>query len=326
MGKEDSKRLNDHISESRKEELIKILAENRAYPMCSKKGKIFFVSKKSTFFDEIKDEIIEKLHLKSKEDCKVIREIIKNELAKQRTNKPIRKWVKEERPREILVKQGAETLNSAKLLAILLRTGREGVSAEELARVLLNHFGSLRAIDSASIQELQKIDGIGMAKAAQIKASLEMGKRLMKEKAEKKRRIKSAKDAISYVRDYYSPYLRDSNKEFFNAILLDVKNKVIDNIELSKGSLTGAVVDATEIIKESAKKSASYIILVHNHPSGEIEPSEEDIDTTKEIMKACRLIGIKVLDHIIIGRNEEDFFSFLGNGVIQEDKHAAKTL
>jgi len=324
MGKEASKKLNDHIFEFRREGIINFLVENKVYPMYSKKGKIFFRGK-SAFFDEIKDEIIEKLHLKSKEDCKMIREIIKNELAKQRTNKPIRKWIKEERPREMLVKQGAETLNSAKLLAILLRTGREGVSAEELARVLLNHFGSLRAIDSASVQELQEIDGIGMAKAAQIKASLEMGKRLMKEKAEKKRRIRSAKDAISYVRDYYSPYLRDSNKEFFNAILLDVKNKVIDNIELSKGSLTGAVVDATEIIKESSKKSASSIILVHNHPSGETEPSEDDIKTTKKIMETCELIGIKVLDHIIMGKNDGDFFSFLGNGIIKEDKHATKT-
>jgi DNA repair protein RadC len=319
-------RINDLPKEERpRERLVDFLVENKAYPMCSKKGKIFFIGEKSDFFEEIKDEIIEKLHLKSEKDCKRIRETIKNKLAKQRTNKPIRKWIKEERPREMLVKQGAEKLTPAKLLAILLRTGRDGVSAEELARMLLNHFGSLRAIDSASIQDLQEIDGIGMAKAAQIKASLEIGKRLMKERAEKKRRISSVKDTISYVRDYYSPYLRDSNKEFFNVILLDVKNKVIDSIELSKGSLTGAAVDEMEIIKESTKKSASSIILVHSHPSGEVEPSEDDIKTTKGIMEACKLVGIRVLDHVIIGKNEGDFFSFLGNGIIG-GKNAARTL
>jgi DNA repair protein RadC len=159
------------------------------------------------------------------------------------------------------------------------------------------------------------MDGIGMAKAAQIKASLEMGKRLMKEQAEKKRRISSVKDTIAYVRDYYGPYLRDSNKEFFNVILLDVKNKVIDNMELSKGSLTKTVVDPTEIIREATKRCASSIILVHNHPSGEVEPSNDDMMITNRVMEACKLVGIKVLDHIIIGKNE--FFSFLEEGLMK---------
>ncbi len=308
-------KIKDLPEERSREGLIDLLIENKAYPMCSKKGKIFFQGKLSD--DEVKKEVIEALHLKSEEDCKRIRTIIKNELAKQRTNKPIKKWIKEERPRELLVKQGAEKLNSAKLLAILLGTGRDGVSAEELARNLLNHFGSLRAIDSASISDLLEIDGIGMAKAAQIKASLEMGKRLMKEKAEKKRKISSVKDTISYVRDFYSPYLRDSNKEFFNVILLDVKNKVIDNIELSKGSLTRSMVDPTEIIREATKRSASSIILVHNHPSGEVEPSNDDMMITNRVTEACKLVGIRVLDHVIIGKNEEDFFSFLDNGLMK---------
>ena len=301
-----SKKIKDLPAESNP---IDVLIEKRAYPMCSKKGKIFFRDKK---FDGT--EIIKKLPLNTAEDCKMIRIQMKEELAKQRTNKPIKKWIKEERPREMLVKQGAEHLSPAKLLAILLRTGRDGVSAEELARNLLNNFGSLRAIDSASIPDLREMDGIGMAKAAQIKASLEMGKRLMKEKAKMNSRLSSVKDTIAYVRDFYGSYLRDSNKEFFNVILLDVKNKVIDNMELSKGSLTKTVVDPTEIIREATKRCASSIILVHNHPSGEVEPSNEDIMITNRVTEACKLVGIKVLDHIIIGKNE--FSSFLEEGLM----------
>ncbi|NQS89852.1 DNA repair protein RadC [Patescibacteria group bacterium] len=303
-----------------KGEIIKILVENKAYPVCSKGGKIFFIKpKKSDFFDRLKDDIIERLELETEEDCKKVREILKGELAMQRTTKPIKKWFKDERPREMLVKQGAENLNSAKLLAILLRTGSEGVSAEELARRLLNHFGSLRAIDSASISDLQEIDGIGMAKATQIKAALEIGKRFYKEKAEKKKRISSSKEAIKYVFNYYRPYLMDSKKEFFNVVLLDGRNKPIGNVKISEGSVDTSLVDPKEIIKEATKKSASALILVHNHPSGEPEPSKEDMEITNRIIKACDLVGLRVLDHIIIGKNRRDYFSFLDKGLIKED-------
>lgn len=241
------------------------------------------------------------------------------ELAKRRTTKPIKKWIKDERPREMLIDKGAENLNIAKLLAILLRTGGEGISAEDLARKLLNDFGSLRALDSASVSDLQDVDDVGIAKASQIKAALELGKRLMKERAHKKRKIGTLKDVIGYVSDYYTPYLRDSKKEIFNIILLDGRNKPIKNIELSKGSLTTSVVDPKEIIKEATKESATAIILVHNHPSGEVEPTSEDIETTRQVLEACNVVGIKVLDHIIIGKNEEDYFSFLEKGFIRND-------
>ncbi|MEA1964943.1 MAG: DNA repair protein RadC [Candidatus Aerophobetes bacterium] len=300
-----------------RERLIELLLRNRIYPMYSKRGKIYFLKPKHIqISDEEREEIVRKLRLKTAEDCKKIRQIVMDKLARMRINKPIKKWIREERPREMLVKYGAERLSLSKLLAIILRTGREGISAENLAKRLLNHFGSLRKINSASIQELREIDGIGMAKASQIKASLEVGKRLIREKAERKRKISNAKDVISYVHDYYSPYLRDSKKEFFNIILLDVKNKVIDNMELSKGGLSGTVVDTTEIIKEATRKSVSSIILVHNHPSGEVEPSKEDIQTTRKITEVCKLVGIKVLDHIIVGKNEGDFFSFSAHRMI----------
>ena len=318
---EDKVRIKENPKdELPRESVIGLLVDNKAYPVCSKNGKIFFIKpKKSEFFDRFEDEIIKKLELETEKDCREIREIVKAELAKQRTNEPIRKWIKEERPREMLVGQGAEKLNSAKLLAIILRTGRDGVSAEELARRLLNHFGSLRAVDSASMQDLQEIDGIGMAKATQIKAALEIGKRFYKEKAERKRRISSSKEAIKYVFNYYRPYLMDSKKEFFNVVLLDGRNKPIRNVKISEGSVNASLVDPKEIIKAATKESASALILVHNHPSGEPEPSKEDMEITNRIIKACDLVGLRVLDHIIIGKNRRDYFSFLDKDLIKED-------
>ena len=300
-------------------EIIRFLIEKKAYPRCSKTGKIFFLRRgRDDGFEELKERIIEELGLKTEDDCKSVREIIKAELAKRRRTRPIKKWIKEERPREMLIKHGAETLTPAKLLAIILGTGSsEGVSAEDLARRILNHFGSLRAIDSAHISDLQAIEGIGEAKAAQIKAALEIGKRLMREEAERKTKIRTVKDVVEYVGDYYAPYLRDKEKEFFNIILLDVRNKVIDNIELSKGSVSASVVDVKEIIKEATKKTASAIIMVHNHPSGDAEPSNEDIEITRRVVEACSLVGIKVLDHIVIGKNKDDYVSFVDRGLIK---------
>ncbi|RKX54559.1 MAG: hypothetical protein DRP50_04215, partial [Thermotoga sp.] len=186
-----------------------------------------------------------------------------------KTHIPIKEWIEEERPREMLIKNGPEALPLSKLLAIILRTGRKGVSAEELSKRLLNEFGTLRKIDSAAISEICKIEGIGHAKAAQIKAALEIGKRLFREKAQRRKSIKRADDAVEYIAEYYGPYLRDAKKEFFCIILLDVKNKPVHNVEISKGSINASIVDPKEIIKEATSKSASSIILVHNHPSGD---------------------------------------------------------
>jgi DNA repair protein RadC len=122
---------------------------------------------------------------------------------------------------------------------------------------------------------------------------------------------------INYVCEYYAPYLRDQEKEFFNIILLDIKNKPIDNIEISKGSGNATIVDPKEIVKMASLKSAYSVILVHNHPSGETTPSQDDIELTNRIVSACELLGIKVLDHIIIGKYMEDFYSFAKEGLIR---------
>lgn len=301
------------------QDIIEFMALHGIYPMITKNGKIFLKCAKKGFLtpDNTK-EIIQKLNIKTKEDCDLLREKIKNKIAEGRINSPIKKWIKEERPREMLAQQGAENLPLSKLLAIILRTGMEGMSAEELAKNLLNKYGSLRAIDMAPISELSKIKGIGFVKAVQIKAALELGKRLIKESAQKKKKLKNPDDVVNYILELYGPYLRDKTKEHFFVVMLDVKNKPIASIELSKGSINSTIVDPKEIIKEASLKSASSIILVHNHPSGETTPSPEDIEVTKRINKACNIVGIKLLDHIIIGKNFEDFYSFAQEGIIKE--------
>jgi DNA repair protein RadC len=301
-------------------ELIDFLANNKAYPVYRNKKVSFIGAKKDEFFEKIKPQIITQLNLNSNDACRKVRELIKERLSMRR-KKPIKEWVKDERPREMLIKYGAENLPLAKLLAIILRTGDSlsNASAEDIGRRLLEKFKTLRGIDNAPIEQLCEIDGIGVAKATQIKACIEIGKRFYREKAEKRNRIKSPEDIIIYVSDYYASYLRDSTKEFFNVVLLDSRNKPIEggNIELSKGSITGSIVDPKEIIKEATKRSASAIILVHNHPSGDTEPSDNDINATKKIVDACRLVGIRVLDHIIIGKNIEDYFSFIEEGLLK---------
>ncbi len=217
----------------------------------------------------------------------------------------------------MLIDKGPASLPLSKLLAIILRTGRRGTNAEELGRKLLNSFGTLRALDSAGVDELCRIEGIGPAKAVQIKAALEIGKRFCGERAEKIRRIRKAEDVIDYVSELFGPYLRDAKKEHFYIILLDIKNKPIQNIEISKGSVQASIVDSKEIIREATIHSASSIIMIHNHPSGETEPSGEDIRITKQIADACNFIGIKVLDHIIIGKDKEDYYSFARWGMLK---------
>ena len=298
--------------------LIDFMVSNAIYSFYSKNGKVFLrCSRKGLLTPEKRNELILQLNIKTPEECKELREEIKKEVAQRKISRPIKEWIEEERPREMLAQRGAENLPLSKLLAIILRTGKEGMSAEEIAMILLNRFGSLRAIDSAPISELSRIEGVGFVKAVQIKAALELGKRFFKEKATARKKLNKPDDVIDYVSEYYALYLRDKEKEFFNAILLDIKNKPIDNIEISKGSVNATIVDPKEIVKSASLKSASSIILVHNHPSGETSPSQDDIELTNRIVSACKVIGVKVLDHIIIGKNYEDFYSFAKEGLIK---------
>jgi len=301
-------------------ELTEFLIQNAAYPYCSKKGTIFFRKIKTQgedvdlFEKIINDDATEILGLKTEEDCRLLRGKIKEEVNKRREHKAIKYWSEDERPREMLMKYGAENLSPAKLLAIILRTGDgvDGVSAEELAKKLLNRFGSFRALDTASISELSSIRGIGMAKAVQIKAALEIGKRFLREETEQKKRIRTAGEVFNF----YAPYLKNLKEEVFKIMLLDGMNKLIKDVTISKGSLTASIVHPREVIKEVIKESAAAIILVHNRPSGEPEPSEADIEITNRLVQACNLVGIRVLDHIIIGGNS--YTSFVDEGLMKE--------
>jgi DNA repair protein RadC len=232
----------------------------------------------------------------------------------------IKYWIEDERPREMLQKIGAENLAPSKLLAILLRTGTYGISAEDIAKKLMNHFKSIRGLDQASIEDLCIIDGIGKAKAIQIKAALELGKRLAKEKVNSLPKLQSPEEVVHYVADEIGIYHRDFKKEIFSMILLNVKNKPLKTVHLTMGTVDTCMVDPREVILQATKLSASAIILVHNHPSGETTPSKDDMHTTHTIIKACQLVQISVLDHIIIGSNETDYYSFAKNGLITSMK------
>ncbi len=299
--------------------LFESMVEKGIYPMYSRKNKLFLrCTTKGLLTAEKTQEIIKLLNINTKEDCERLREAIKKKVAERKQSRPIKEWIEEERPREMLIKQGAENLPLSKLLAIILRTGNVKASAEELAKILLNRFGGLRAIDSADISELSKIDGIGPVKAVQIKAALEIGKRFYRETAQiMQKKLKNPEDVVNYVAEYYSPYIRDKDKEFCYMILLDIKNRPIKNVEISRGSINYAIVDPKEIVKNASLISASSVILIHNHPSGETTPSQNDIEITNRIVQVCNLVGIKVLDHIIVGKNIGDFYSFAKEGLIK---------
>lgn len=296
-----------------KQEAVAALAAWRMYPAI-RGGEVRLQGRKRRLTEDQVRHIIDLLEVRSLSDCEHLRKEIRAIAAS--THRPIREWIEEERPREMLARLGPKTLPPSKLLAIIIRTGKRGTSAEDLARRLLNEFGSLRALAESSLEDLRKIDGIGLAKAAQLKAAFELGKRLLRERAEKTQRIKTPADALEYVRTYYGAALRDSRNEVFSAVLLDARNKPIHNVELSRGTVEASIVDPREIIRQTTLRSASAIILVHNHPSGDPEPSKEDIEVTKRIVEACRTVGIRVLDHLIVGKNPEDYWSFASAGML----------
>ena len=230
----------------------------------------------------------------------------------EKKNYTVKDWPDEERPRERLVKYGVEYLTDAELLGIILAKGYQGKTSVEAAKDLLSETKSLRKLDSLSYPEMSSVKGIGLAKFAQIKAALEIGKRLLRETNLPKKKIHNALDLVNY----YGPCMRDLKKEKFKVILLDVKNKIIRDIDISEGSLTESIVHPREVLKEVIKESAASVIFLHNHPSGESNPSKNDLDITERLASACELVGVKVLDHIILG--EDNYFSFAQEGLLKK--------
>jgi len=223
--------------------------------------------------------------------------------------KTIKNWVPEERPREMLYAIGPKRMSLAKLVAIILRTGNDKNNAEELARSLINKYGTLRAIYDAPMEQLCSIKGFGLAKSAQLKAALELGKRMTQEKSNKQKKLLSMPDIKTYIDNNLREDLANLNKEHFIAILLDAKRRPIRTITLSTGGRNASIVDIPEIIKQASIHSAAGIILVHNHPSGDSKPSPEDVYLTTRVKQACELVGIEMIDHMIVGNNRDIYFS-----------------
>ena len=206
-----------------------------------------------------------------------------------------------ERPYEKCLKQGAEALSDAELLAVLLRTGTKGENVLALAKRLLYEDGGvgLLGIHQFSFQSLMKLKGIGKVKAVQILCLSELAKRLSKASVEPRLRFSSSQS----VAEYYMEDLRHRNQEVMKLLLLNSKAELIDETNISKGTVNASLITPRELFVEALKKEAVSMILLHNHPSGDPTPSRDDILTTKRISECGLLIGIELLDHIIIGNN-----------------------
>jgi DNA repair protein RadC len=216
----------------------------------------------------------------------------------------------DERPREKLLRYGPESLSNRELLAIILRVGTRQLSALGLADQLLVYFGSLRELKEASCEELQALEGIGLAKAAQILAALELGRRV-----QASARVPVVVRTPQHAADLMMEHLRYLDREVMRLVILDTKHQVIASPIVSVGTLNASMVHPREVFKECIRRSAHTVVVVHNHPSGDPTPSKDDIQVTKRLRQAGELLGIDVLDHIIIGDNrfismkEEGFFT-----------------
>ena len=204
----------------------------------------------------------------------------------------------QERPREKLIKYGPQALTNSELMAIVLRVGSNKDTAITLSQKILNHEErGLKNIANPDPELLLGFHGISHAKAAQLMAAVELGKRVSRVDFDDRFKVTSPQDIANYLMED----MRYLKKEHFKIIILDTKNKILDVCTISIGSLNSSIVHPREVFHEAVKKSAASILLVHNHPSGETQPSREDISITKRLIEAGELMGIKVLDHIIIG-------------------------
>ena len=225
----------------------------------------------------------------------------------------IKDWPEDERPRERLLQVGEGALSDAQLLAILLRTGdhASGATAVDLARRVLGIFAdSLEMVSAATVVELCQVPGIGLAKACEIKAAFELGRRLVARQGGRLTQFRTSKD----VARYYMPLLADKKREQFQVILLDRKNRVMREVMISQGSLTASVVHPREVFNPAIRDSAAAVIFVHNHPSGDPQPSQEDRTLTARLAEAGQLLGIQVLDHIIVAG--QTYMSFADEGLL----------
>ncbi|MRI33260.1 hypothetical protein EOPP23_09725 [Endozoicomonas sp. OPT23] len=215
---------------------------------------------------------------------------------------------KNERPREKLLGQGAQVLSDAELLAILLRTGYRGTHVLTLSRQLLHHFDSLDGLLSASQQQLSRIKGLGQAKVAELSAILEICQRVLSQRMAEKNVINSP----TATRQYLQLHFRGLQREEFACLFLDARHRVLALETLFQGTLDSAVIYPREVVKRALELNAAAVIISHNHPSGDPEPSEADVRITHEIRDALKLLDIRLLDHMVIGKGEVVSLAELG--------------
>ena len=212
----------------------------------------------------------------------------------------IKDWAIDDQPREKLLAGGPATLTDAELLAIFLRTGCRGQSAVDIANTLIDHYGGLRGLLAADINALKQALGLGTVKSIQLKAVLEIARRYLDECLQRGQQLSSPQD----TRDYLLLNLRDRHYEVFMCLFLDNKNRVILLEEMFRGTIDAANVYPREVAKRALELNAAALILAHNHPSGNPDPSPEDIIVTRQIRAAADMMDIELLDHIIIGSGQ----------------------
>lgn len=223
----------------------------------------------------------------------------------------IKTWAEEDRPREKLMLKGKHVLSDAELLAILISSGTAEESAVELSkRILSGAENSLNELSRQSIHDLMKYKGIGEAKAISIAAALELGRRRKESDQLRQKQIVTSKDAF----EIFQPLLGDYHHEEFWVLFLNRANKVTGKQSISSGGMAGTVVDPKIIFKAALDAKASGIILCHNHPSGNTKPSQQDIELTKKMVSAGKLLEISVLDHLIV--TQHAFYSFADEGMM----------
>lgn len=223
----------------------------------------------------------------------------------------IKSWAEEDRPREKLLLKGRNALSDAELIATLISSGNKNETAVELSKKILSSIDNdLNKLAKLSITDLQQFNGIGEAKAISIVAALELGRRRKDVLEKKKNAIKSSKNAFNEIKDVLS----DLPHEEFWVLYVNRKNEVIKKENISKGGVSGTIADSKIIFKQAINQLASAIILCHNHPSGNLNPSKADIMLTKKMKEIGHLMEIPVLDHLIVG--EKSYFSFADEGIL----------
>ena len=223
----------------------------------------------------------------------------------------IKNWAVEDRPREKMLKHGFAALSDAELIAILIGSGNRDESAVELSRRMLSDFkNELDRLGNATVDRLMQYKGMGEAKTINVLAALELGKRRQLSRKNKRHKINCSEDVFSLMAIDLTGLLHEE----FWVLFLDRANHVIDRTRVSQGGISGTVIDVRIILKQAIEKLASSIILVHNHPSGNLTPSQADLDITKKASEAAKLIDIKVIDHLIVAGDE--FMSFADDGFI----------